>query len=158
MGTSIDREVAWVPGAALAMRRELWQELGPLDESFRLYAQDLDLCVRARRAGWAVRVLAAFRVRHHQGATVQTVLGASAPHLAALFWPALLLGRATMRGPRYARRAGIAVRAGARLRLIGRRMWTPTIPIHHRHTWEKGNNEIRTALAALREAELHDRM
>jgi N-acetylglucosaminyl-diphospho-decaprenol L-rhamnosyltransferase len=62
--------VAWVTGAAMAMRRAVWEEVGPLDERFRLYAQDLDICLRAHDAGWTVAVLPELRVLHHHGATV----------------------------------------------------------------------------------------
>ena len=55
---------------ALAMRRAVWDEIGPLDERYRLYAQDLDLCSRAADAGWRIRIVSRFRVVHHQGATV----------------------------------------------------------------------------------------
>ncbi|HYL06337.1 MAG TPA: glycosyltransferase [Thermoanaerobaculia bacterium] len=63
--------VAWVTGAAMAMRRAVWEQVGPLDESFRFYAQDLDFCLRARQAGWAVAVVPEFEVIHHHGATIQ---------------------------------------------------------------------------------------
>src|SRR5262245_47961893 len=57
-----DREVDWVTGAAMAMRREVWDQIGPLDERFALYAQDLDFCVRARQAGWRVAIVPGFSV------------------------------------------------------------------------------------------------
>ena len=67
LARATDRDVAWVSGAALAMRRSVWQRLGPLDESFRLYGQDLDFCTRAGDAPWKIRVLSGFAVLHHQG-------------------------------------------------------------------------------------------
>jgi N-acetylglucosaminyl-diphospho-decaprenol L-rhamnosyltransferase len=64
------RSVAWVSGAAMAFRREVWAVAGPLNESYRFYAQDLELCVRARAAGWDVRVIEDARVIHEGGATM----------------------------------------------------------------------------------------
>src|SRR4051812_39236401 len=62
--------VDWVTGAAMAFRRQVWEAAGPLDEGFRFYAQDLDFCLRARRAGWEAQVRPDFPVLHHHGATI----------------------------------------------------------------------------------------
>ena len=48
-------DVPFVTGAALAIRRGLWQQLGGFDASFfPVYYEDVDLCFRARAAGWRV--------------------------------------------------------------------------------------------------------
>jgi N-acetylglucosaminyl-diphospho-decaprenol L-rhamnosyltransferase len=46
--------VPWVTGCCLAVRRACWKELGGFDEDFFLYYEDVDLCRRAREAGWTV--------------------------------------------------------------------------------------------------------
>ncbi len=46
------RIVSFIPGTALAVRREAWQEIEGFDESYFLYNEDIDLCLRLRRAGW----------------------------------------------------------------------------------------------------------
>lgn len=48
------RDVEYVIGAAMAIRRSLLDEIGALDEGFFLYFEDTDLCGRARRAGYRV--------------------------------------------------------------------------------------------------------
>jgi GT2 family glycosyltransferase len=48
------REVGWAVGAALLLRRDCLDEIGPLDETFFMYAEDLEWCWRACRAGWQV--------------------------------------------------------------------------------------------------------
>lgn len=119
--------VDWVTGAALAIRRTAWEQLGPLDERFRFYAQDLDLCVRARDAGWSVGVLGDFRVLHHHGATILAEGGrrvrqeGGAQH-AELLWTDLVRWAGKRGGERGARRAARALRIGGALRLLGRRL------------------------------------
>jgi GT2 family glycosyltransferase len=48
-------EVGAVSGSFMLVRRGAFDELGGFDERFFLYAEDLDLCLRAREAGWTVR-------------------------------------------------------------------------------------------------------
>jgi GT2 family glycosyltransferase len=80
--------VDWVSGAAMAFRAEVWRQAGPLDERFRFYCQDLELCLRARAAGWDVRVIAEARVVHARGATIAG--GSALHHDPAKLWPDLL--------------------------------------------------------------------
>jgi N-acetylglucosaminyl-diphospho-decaprenol L-rhamnosyltransferase len=46
------RAVGAANGAVFVVRRGLWEELGGFDERIFLYAEDLDLCWRARELGW----------------------------------------------------------------------------------------------------------
>jgi GT2 family glycosyltransferase len=48
------RAVDWATGCCLLIRRACWQQLGGLDRDYFLYYEDVDLCRRARAAGWAV--------------------------------------------------------------------------------------------------------
>ena len=56
--------VPWVTGCCLLVRRDCWQALGGFDEDFFLYYEDVDLCRRARAAGWSVWYEPAVRVTH----------------------------------------------------------------------------------------------
>lgn len=47
-------EVDWVSGASMMVRREVFQDIGLMDETFFLYYEEADFQLRARRAGWAV--------------------------------------------------------------------------------------------------------
>jgi GT2 family glycosyltransferase len=48
-------EVDWVTGSFLLVRRTCLDQIGPLDDRFFVYAEDIDLCYQARKAGWGVR-------------------------------------------------------------------------------------------------------
>jgi GT2 family glycosyltransferase len=58
------RDVDWAVGAALLMRRDAVCAVGGFDESFFMYAEDLEWCWRARRHGWTVRFEPGAVVRH----------------------------------------------------------------------------------------------
>ncbi|MCB0861773.1 MAG: glycosyltransferase family 2 protein, partial [Solirubrobacterales bacterium] len=45
------REIAVASGAALAVRREVWQQVGGLPEDFFLYQEDIDISVRIQSVG-----------------------------------------------------------------------------------------------------------
>ena len=59
--------VDWVSGACFLGRRSALAELGGFDEAYFMYAEDTDLCWRARRAGWGVTYVPAAVVTHLQG-------------------------------------------------------------------------------------------
>lgn len=42
----------WVAGACLLVRREVFEKVGLLDERYFMYFEEVDFCLRARRAGW----------------------------------------------------------------------------------------------------------
>jgi len=48
------REVDWVLGACMLVRRRAIQDVGPMDEGFFLYFEDEDWCYRMWARGWAV--------------------------------------------------------------------------------------------------------
>ena len=56
-----------ISGALMLMPRSLFQHLGGFDEGYRLHAEDLDLCRRARVAGAMIAVANAVRVLHVRG-------------------------------------------------------------------------------------------
>jgi N-acetylglucosaminyl-diphospho-decaprenol L-rhamnosyltransferase len=63
------REVDWLSGAAIWFRRRALDEVGGWDERYFMYLEDVDLCWRLRRAGWAVSYEPAGVVWHVQGAS-----------------------------------------------------------------------------------------
>ena len=61
-------ECDWVSGASMMVRREVFEQIGLLDEGYFLYFEEADFCLRARKAGWQIWFLPASRVVHLEGA------------------------------------------------------------------------------------------
>src|SRR5262249_46478792 len=59
-----EQDVDWVCGSFLMMRRAALEQVGELDERFFIYDEDVDWCLRARRAGWKVRFWPGARMVH----------------------------------------------------------------------------------------------
>ena len=59
--------VDWVSGSCFLARRRVLEELGGFDERYFMYLEDVDLCWRARRAGYAVAYVPEASVTHLQG-------------------------------------------------------------------------------------------
>jgi len=57
----------WVSGAAMAVRRNLFDKAGGFDEAYFMYYEDVDLCARIRRMGYEVHLLDAGEVVHLKG-------------------------------------------------------------------------------------------
>lgn len=64
------RDVDAASGCALLVGRDVLEQLHGFDERFYFYFEDLDLCLRARRAGWRVVVDPRAVVRHEGSATI----------------------------------------------------------------------------------------
>ena len=54
----------WVAGMFMLFPRERYAALGGFDEGFRLYYEDVDLCLRAWRAGYGVLTTPSVQVTH----------------------------------------------------------------------------------------------
>lgn len=59
-------EATYVIAAAAALRREILEHIGYLDEGYFLYYEDADWCERIRRGGWRVVVAPQARLTHHE--------------------------------------------------------------------------------------------
>jgi N-acetylglucosaminyl-diphospho-decaprenol L-rhamnosyltransferase len=57
----------WVCGASMLVRREVFEQIGFLDEGYFLYFEEVDFCRRAARAGWQCWAVPASRVVHLVG-------------------------------------------------------------------------------------------
>ncbi|HEY3415350.1 MAG TPA: glycosyltransferase family 2 protein [Armatimonadota bacterium] len=70
------REVDWVSGAALCIRRATLEQIGPLDETFFMYFEDVDWCYRAHQTGWEVRYFPEPRITHLIGKSSDQAIAA----------------------------------------------------------------------------------
>ena len=61
------RPVDWVSGACFLVRRDAFEGVGGFDESYFMYAEDVDLCWRLGREGWRVLYVPTAEVTHLQG-------------------------------------------------------------------------------------------
>jgi hypothetical protein len=51
---TVEREVEWVGGAFMFVRRRAIDKIGGLDKAFFFYGEDVEFCHRARQNGWKV--------------------------------------------------------------------------------------------------------
>ena len=49
------------------IRRQAVRDIGPLDERFFMYGEELDWCLRAKRAGWSVMYYPGAEIIHYKG-------------------------------------------------------------------------------------------
>jgi len=59
--------VDWVMGAAMLVRREVYETVGGMDADYFMYSEELDWCRRIKDDGWGVVYLPAVQIVHFQG-------------------------------------------------------------------------------------------
>ncbi len=57
-------QVDWAAGASMMMRTAMLRDIGLFDESYFLYFEETDLCLRGARAGWQTHYVVESRVLH----------------------------------------------------------------------------------------------
>ena len=67
------READWIPGACMLVRREVWEQIGGLDEAYFMYSEEVDWCWRARQAGWKVYHTPEAEIVHWGGQSIGQV-------------------------------------------------------------------------------------
>lgn len=61
------QQVNWISGSCMMFRRSAFDAVGGFDESFFMYAEDVDVCRRLAETGWSTLYVPAARVVHVQG-------------------------------------------------------------------------------------------
>jgi N-acetylglucosaminyl-diphospho-decaprenol L-rhamnosyltransferase len=148
------RAVDWVMGAALVLRRDALEEVGPFDEEFFLYSEEVDLQARLHRAGWEVQYFPAATVVHHES---QFSAGIPERRINEMwrsrhrYWRKHHTGAgarvaALATGAQYAARAALARdrSKGARMRLHARDAWSVRGP-GLRELADEWNSRVGTA-------------
>jgi N-acetylglucosaminyl-diphospho-decaprenol L-rhamnosyltransferase len=67
------RDVDWLSGACLLVRRAAIAAVGPMDEGFFMFNEDVDWCRRMKHGGWLVTYLPEARGTHVVGASRKRV-------------------------------------------------------------------------------------
>ncbi len=60
-------EVDAISGSFMMLRREVYDTIGGLDESYFMYGEDLDWCFRTQRAGWKLYYVHSTKIIHYGG-------------------------------------------------------------------------------------------
>lgn len=61
--------IPYIPGTAFLIHRQVFQQVGPFDEDFHTYWEDVEFSVRAQSKGFQLHVLPKLLVRHGIGKT-----------------------------------------------------------------------------------------
>jgi GT2 family glycosyltransferase len=63
------RDVDWVMGAVMMVRRESLLQVGLFDEEYFMYSEEMDLCFRLKKAGWRISFIPEVTATHIWGGT-----------------------------------------------------------------------------------------
>lgn len=78
------REVDWLSGACLVIRRAVIDTVGALDDSWFMYAEDMEFCDRIARAGWKLYHVPSEKVEHIGGASMNSTDAISSVYIDSL--------------------------------------------------------------------------
>ena len=108
----------WVSGASMMIRREVFDRIGGLDETFFLYFEETEFCHRAKRAGFEVWYVPASRVVHIAGQSTKVTERNVGPRRLPSYWfDSRRLYFTLTHGPAYAAAADAAAIAAGWLGL-----------------------------------------
>ena len=69
------REVDWVIGASIMVRRETLEQIGLKDESYFIFHEETDWCFQVKKAGWKMYFVPEAKIIHYGGQTVSNMWG-----------------------------------------------------------------------------------
>jgi GT2 family glycosyltransferase len=75
------RQVGFISGACLLARREMWEEIGVLDERIFLFLEDADWCRRAGESGWELWYIPEVKIVHLGGQSFRARSGGRSHHI-----------------------------------------------------------------------------
>jgi GT2 family glycosyltransferase len=76
----------WVAGASMIVRWAVFEAIGLMDEAYFLYFEEVDFCLRARRAGWPCWYVPASRVIHLVGQSSRVTDTKRPPQRRPAYW------------------------------------------------------------------------
>lgn len=71
--------IDWLAGASMVVRRQVFEQIGLMDEGYFMYYEEVDFCLRAQQAGWPCWYVPESRVVHLVGQS-SGVTGQQAHH------------------------------------------------------------------------------
>jgi GT2 family glycosyltransferase len=109
------RDVPQASGAALCVRREVFDAVGLFDEGYFMYCEDTDFELRASRAGWKITYVPSAEISHYLGHSSSGDRHA----MVIAYNRSIVRFFRKFRGPAAALVAKLLTLAGAKIRLIG---------------------------------------
>ncbi len=100
-------------GAALMIRWETVRQVGMLDPEFFMYCEEIDWCIRVKKAGWRIYCVPQARITHLAGQSTQQFREA----MFVALWRSRYRLFAKHYGPLYRRLVRLIVRAGLQRRV-----------------------------------------
>lgn len=82
----LPERVDWLPGASMMIRREVFQSIGLMDESYFLYYEETDFCFQARQSGWDCWYVPHSRVMHIAGQSTGVTVKTDRPQRLPGYW------------------------------------------------------------------------
>jgi len=67
------RKVDLLSGACMMLRKRVFDEIGKFDESFFMYAEEPDLFMRIKKAGWEIHYLPSAEIKHLWGKSAKQI-------------------------------------------------------------------------------------
>lgn len=124
------QDVDWVSGCCVAVRREVFDQVGGFDPGYFLFMEDVDLCDRMRAAGGRVVFDPSVSVTHRVGGSLDRDRAVARRHHARS------IGRWVRR--RYGPVAGVLAVLGAQCWRVGARLFDVTLGRGRPSTGERG--------------------
>jgi len=121
-------------GAALMMRGQALSSVGPLDEDYFMYCEEIDWCIRARESGWKIYCAPRAEIVHFAGQ--------STAQFRDEMFVALWRSRFRLFGKHYSRTYNAAVRALVRAGLARRARQVRRDLAEHRLSAEEAERQL----------------
>ena len=79
-------QVDWLPGCCLMIRREVFDNVGLMDENYFLYFEETDFCLQAHRAGWSCWYVPESRIMNIGSQSTGVYVKDSSPKRLPQYW------------------------------------------------------------------------
>jgi len=84
--SNVAERVDWICGASLVVRREVFEQIGLMDDEYFLYFEETDFCLQAQRAGFQCWYVPQHRVMHISGQSTGVTGKSASPRRLPAYW------------------------------------------------------------------------